>query len=72
MTWTRGAAEALAKGTQLPVPLTSQDTEGELDTGPDKRTACSSWGHVRISRAAWTSPSLSNRSCVWFSILKES
>ncbi|KAI4815592.1 hypothetical protein KUCAC02_005733 [Chaenocephalus aceratus] len=59
-------------GPKLPVPLTSQDREGALDTGPDKCAACSSWGYVRISRAAWTGPSLSNRSCVWFSILRES
>lgn len=36
--------------------LTSLDTEGELDSGPDKRTVGSSWGCVRISWAAGDRP----------------
>lgn len=49
-----------------------QEIEGELDTSPDKCSIWSSWGCVRIYWAAGTGPSLSNRSCVWFAILKES
>ncbi|KAJ4935834.1 hypothetical protein JOQ06_017361 [Pogonophryne albipinna] len=70
VTASRGMASRGAEGTGY--LLAENDREGALDTGPDKCAACSSWGCVRISRAAWTGPSLSNRSCVWFSILRES
>lgn len=41
---------------QLLVPIASQDTEGELESVPDKPHVRSSWGCVRISRAAGDRP----------------